>query len=134
MHDYPIFLDFGGNCYGPGCAQNFQGGPSMNPNGFDYQNAGMGSNIGQNVGAEDYNSIEDSGELTGGDGIEQANLQRYAEYLNLVNRRYGIRMPGQTPNVINQQTSNTMSTVGGSPQGTGSFNGMGIGMLRSKLN
>lgn len=87
-----IHLDFGGNCYGPNCNQNFPG-PAMSPNNFDYPNAGgnggMGSNLGQN-GAEDYNSAEDSAEVAGGEGIEQANLQRYAEYLNMVNRRYGI--------------------------------------------
>lgn len=65
----------------------------MSPNGYDYPNGGnggMGSNLGQNVGAEDYNSAEESAEIAGGEGIEQANLQRYAEYLNMVNRRYGI--------------------------------------------
>jgi hypothetical protein len=101
----------------------------MSPNGFDYAgvgNGGMGSNLGQNVGGEDYNSAEESAEIAAGD-VEQANLQRYAEYLNLVNRRYGIGMPGQLPNTPN--SPQIQSSGANIPQGTGSFNGMGMNTM-----
>uniref|UniRef100_A0A1I7S841 Uncharacterized protein n=1 Tax=Bursaphelenchus xylophilus TaxID=6326 RepID=A0A1I7S841_BURXY len=112
-------------CYGPNCPM-----PGMNNGGYDLTGlqglTGMGSNIGQSP-TEDYNSAEESAEIAAGDDLEQSNLRKYAEYLELVNRRYGIGMPGQVPNTQNGQWNMNNMNMGMSNMNMG-MNGMNMGM------